>query len=186
MTRLLRATELVGHPVITLQGESEFEVKDVVFHAASGTVLGFTLRHPGFLGRPVRHQALPWEGVRGVGRDAVMIPSADVLDGGFDAGSGDDVLGDRVLTDDGTDLGEVIDVIVEVGSGRADVVGFEVEPSEAVDTQAKRVFIPLPDTISMSGHNVVVPPGAREYVASDLTGFGGSVQQFRDHLRGQG
>jgi uncharacterized protein YrrD len=184
MTRLLRASEVVGHPVVTLTGESDLEVRDVVFAAEKGAVLGFTLRRPGFLGKPLKDCVLPWDGVHGVGRDAVMIPDADALDEATDLPGGDDVLGSRVMTDDGTDLGEVIDVILEIGRSKADVVGFEITPSEALGDHKDDVFLPLPATISMSDEHVMVPAGTRDYVVSDLTGFGGAVERFRDQIGG--
>jgi uncharacterized protein YrrD len=185
VSRLLRASEIIGHPVITLDGESELEVRDVVFAAKPGTLLGFTLRRPGFLGKPVRDCVLPWEAVHGVGRDAVMVTDdRGLVDEGELAG-GDDVIGSKVLTDDGTVLGEVVDVIVEVLEHEADVVGFEVHPSEALGEHSDDVFLPLPSTIAMSGEHVMVPDGTREYVTSDLTGFGGAVERFRDQIEGK-
>jgi uncharacterized protein YrrD len=184
MTRLLRASDVIGHPVITLGGESDLEVRDVVFAADPGAILGFTLRRPGFLGKPLKHCILPWSGVHGVGQDAVMVPDDQAVDESEDLPGGYDIIGSRVLTDDGTDLGEVVDVIVELGGDKADVVGFEVDPSEALGDHKDAVFLPLPATISMSGEHVMVPAGARDYVASDLTGFGGAVERFRDQIGG--
>jgi uncharacterized protein YrrD len=184
VSRLLRASQLVGHPVVTLGGESGLEIKDVVFDAASGSVCGFTLRKPGFLGKPRKDTALPWRGVHGVGRDAVMISGPDAFDEAFGDSDGDEVLGSKVLTDDGSELGEVTDVVVEVGDGKADVVGFEMAPGEALHADADHVFVPLPDTIAVSNENVIVPSGTREYVTGDLTGFGGAVERFRSQIGG--
>lgn len=183
MNRLLRASEVIGHPVITLTGECELEVRHVVFDADQGTVLGFTLRRPGFLGKPLDDRVLPLSGVHGLGRDAVMVPDDDAFDDPAGLPGGDEILGSRVMTDDGTELGEVIDVIIEVNGGDADVVGFEVHPSEALEHDDE-VFLPVSATISMSGEHVMVPAGTRDYVASDLTGFGGAVERFREQIGG--
>jgi sporulation protein YlmC with PRC-barrel domain len=184
VSRLLRASQLVGHPVITLGGESGLEIKDVVFEAASGSICGFTLRQPGFLGKPKKDTSLPWRRVHRVGRDAVMIENRDAFADGFDGAQGDDVMGVKVLTDDGAEVGEITDVIVEVGESSGDVVGFEMAPGEALRSDADHVFMPMPDTISISGEHIVVPSGARDYVASDLTGFGGAVEKFRSQIGG--
>jgi uncharacterized protein YrrD len=184
MSRLLRASEIIGHPVITLDGESELEVRDVVFAAEPGSLLGFTLRRPGFLGKPVRDCVLPCKAVHGVGRDAVMVTDDKSLINERELAGGDDILGAKVLTEAGTELGEVVDVIVAIVEGEADVVGFEVSPSEALGERSDDVFLPLPSTIAMSGEHVVVPDGTRDYVTSDLTGFGGAVERFRDQIEG--
>jgi uncharacterized protein YrrD len=180
---LLRATELIGRPVVTLGGESDLEVKDVVFSIISGRILGFTLRKPGLLGGPV-DQHLPWTEVHGLGPDAVMVPGPDALGTGDELlADGDDVIGDRVMTESGTDLGEVLEVVVATGR-RAEVVGFEIEPSAVVRSDhAANAFIPLPDTLSISGENVIVPDSTTDYIGDDLAGFGSAVTEFRSRLR---
>lgn len=184
--RLLRAHELTGQPVVTLGGELAGEIKDVVFERSGGHIAGFTLRNPGLFSR-ARKDSLPWEGVHGVGRDAVMILDPDVLVPTKElaprkqARKGN-VLDVRVLTDSGRDLGRVVDVVLQGGAG-LEVVGYEVEASEALGTAGRRVFIPLPDTVAVSGENLIVPAAAAEFVSEDLAGFGAAVDEFRQRLR---
>ncbi len=182
MTRLLRATSLIGRPVVTLAGESPLEIRDIIFDRTAGDILGFTLRKHGFLGSPVKEQ-LAWSDVHGLGPDAVMVGADDVFSEETSlAESGGDVLGDRVMTEGGTDLGEVVEVIISSGRS-ADVVGFEIEPAEDLqDGDGHNVFIPLPDTVSLSGDNVIVPDTATAYIRDDLSGFGGAVTEFRSQL----
>jgi len=179
--RLVRATDLTGLPVVTLGGDRELEVKDVVFDKAAGGITGFTLRKPGLLGGPQK-RVLPIAGVVAVGKDAVIISDDDVfVPQEALAASGDDVIGDRVLSDDGTDLGKVVDVIASVEGGAADIVGFEVEASEALATDGQRVYLPLPAAMAISGEAVVVPAAVKDYASQDFTGFGGSVDAYRKH-----
>jgi sporulation protein YlmC with PRC-barrel domain len=96
---------------------------------------------------------------------------------------GRDVLGSRVITEEGKDLGKVVDVIIEVAEV-ADVVGYEIEPTESVNKDGRRLLIPLPDTLSVSGEALMVPDEALEFVADDLAGFGASVEAFRSRLSG--
>lgn len=182
MTRLLRASTLIGRPVVTLGGDSPLEIKDIVFDRSAGKVLGFTLRKHGLLGSPVKTQ-LRSSAVHGLGPDAVMIADLDAFEEQSDlVGSGGDVLSDRVMTENGTDLGEVVEVIISAGRG-ADVVGFEIEPAEGIrGSSGDNVFIPLPDAVSVSGENVIVPDTARDYIRDDLSGFGGAVADFRSQL----
>lgn len=183
---LLRARELTGRPVVTLGGELVAEIKDIVFERAGGRIAGFTLRNPGLFSR-ARKDALPWEGVHGVGRDAVMVPDESVLLATKELASRKearkgDVLDDRVLTDNGRDLGRVVDVVLQSGT-ELDVVGYEVEASEALGSAGRRVFIPLPDTVAVSGEHLIVPATATEFVSEDLAGFGAAVDAFRARLR---
>lgn len=183
---LLRARELAGRPVVTLGGELEAEIKDVVFESDGGRIAGFTLRNEGLFSR-ARKDALPWRAVHGVGRNAVMIRDAEQL---VPAGElapkkvarKGNVLEDRVLTDSGRELGTVVDVVLQGGAG-LEVVGYEIEASAALGTAGRRVLIPLPDTVSVSGENLIVPASAAEFVSEDLSGFGAAVDEFRSRLR---
>jgi uncharacterized protein YrrD len=183
---LLRTSELVGRPVVTLGGELVAEIKDIVFESTGGRIAGFTLRNPGLFSRS-RKDSLPWSEVYGVGRDAVMVSDEAVLVAAKELAPRKqarkaDVLEDRVLTDNGRDLGRVVDVVLHCGT-RLEVVGYEVEASEALGTAGRRVLIPLPDTVAVSGENLIVPAAATEFVSEDLAGFGAAVDAFRAKLR---
>jgi uncharacterized protein YrrD len=183
---LLRASELVGRPVVTLSGDFIAEIKDIVFERAGGRIAGFTLRNPGLFSRS-RKDSLPWTGVHALGRDAVMVPDETVLIAAKELAPRKqarraDVLEDRVLTDNGRDLGRVVDVVLHSGAS-LDVVGYEVAASETLGTAGRRVLIPLPDTVAVSGEHLIVPAAATEFVSEDLAGFGAAVDAFRAKLR---
>ena len=183
---LLRASELIGRAVVTLSGDLVAEIKDIVFERTGGRIAGFTLRNRGLFSR-ARKDALPWDGVHGAGRDAVMVPDETVLIAAKELAPRKqarkaDVLQDRVLTDNGRDLGRVVDVVLH-GGASLEVVGYEVEASEALGTAGRRVLIPLPDTVAVSGENLIVPAAATEFVSEDLAGFGAAVDAFRARLR---
>jgi uncharacterized protein YrrD len=189
MSVLMRATEIIKRPVVTLAGEDVAEVKDVVYAGRQGGgIAGFTLNGRGLFAGPLK-LALPWSGVHGLGAAAVMIASADalaerdqVLDRAPEPSGGGDVLGSTVLTDTGVSLGQVSDVIIEVGE-TADVVGYEIDSSESLGRDRRRVLIPLPDTISVSVESLIVPAAAVDFVCDDLAGFGAAVDAFRQRLR---
>ncbi len=196
MSRLMRTSEIAKRPVVTMAGEDVAQIKDVIHTSGQGAVGGFTLAGRGLFAGPL-DTALPWGSVAALGSDAVMIadqnalqPLQSVLEASRKSagGAGGDVLGSRVLTDTGTDLGKVVDVIVEVtiGAGAScDVVGYEIEASEALGTQGTKLLIPLPDTMAASGQHLIVPAGAKEFVRDDLAGFGAAVQEFRTSLGGK-
>jgi sporulation protein YlmC with PRC-barrel domain len=188
MSVLMRASEIAKRPVVTFAGEDVAQVKDIVYAPGGGEVGGFALNGRGLLAGPLK-ESLPWAAIAALGRDAVMISDASVLDSGKEmleeAGAGGDILGSRVLTDAGVDLGKVVDVIIEVIDGpgtHADVVGYEIDPSEAMNTGGARVLIPLLDTLAASGEHLIVPAAAQDFVSHDLAGFGAAVEAFRAQL----
>ncbi len=193
MSRLMRTSEITKRPVVTTAGNDIAQIKDVVYAADGGSVHGFTLAGRGLFSGPLS-EVLTWTSVAALGADAVMIADEKALrdraslfgaDGAPSAARAD-VLGSRVLTDAGTDLGLVVDVIVEVhGAGdECDVVGYEIEASEALENSGTKVLMPLPDTIAASGENLIVPASAKDFVRHDLAGFGAAVAEFRTQLAG--
>ncbi len=130
--RLLRAGEIIRMPVVTIDGgEDVAEVKDVVYDDANHQLVGFTLNKRGWF-RGTLSDVLDATQIAAVGDDAVMVDSdTDVsapvaaADAAALGGGGDDVLGDSVITTDGTVLGTVSGVIVSAGQ-RPAAVGYEV------------------------------------------------------------
>lgn len=187
MTLLVRARELIGRPVVTLGGTDVAEVKDVLYRVSIGRMIGFSLNARGFLGGPLG-TGLRWSEVHGLGRDAVMVsgeeafrPLSELLDG-TDPGDRD-VLGDRVFTDRGVELGVVTDVVFAVES-QAKVVGYEIGDLKVRGpSPGRKAFIPAPDTVSVSGEALVVPNAATDYLRDDLAGLGAAVEEFRARLR---
>ncbi len=197
MSTLVRASELAKRPVVTFAGEDVAQVKDVVFALGGGEISAFTLAGRGLFAGPLK-SVLPWEAVAGLGPDAVMIASEDALrpvaemfgdaPGAGAAGSGD-VIRSEVLTDDGTSLGRVVDVVIGIrdgGGGQGDVVGYEIDPAESLGRGKQPLLIPLPDTMAASGQHLIVPAAARNYLTDNLAGFGSAVDSFRTQMSGSG
>lgn len=191
--RLMRTSEVTKLPVVTFAGEAVAQVKDVVYAADGGSVDGFTLAGRGVFAGPLK-QGLAWGAVEALGADALMIrdesvmePTKELVDRSRRGeGSAGNVLGSRVLSDGGVDLGSVHDVVIAVEAGGVcDVVGYEVKASEALTTQGELVLVPLPDTIAASGEHLMVPASAKDFVRQDLSGFGAAVDAFRSQLRGE-
>ena len=129
MTRL---TEALGRKVVDVADATSLgTVSGFVVHPGEPRLAALRLRRPGGRGT-----TLPWSRVRAVGPDAVMVRSA-VDRGGDDAeeteeGAGlskhavrhGEVLGKRVLTDLGYEVGEVTDAEFDPESGA--LLGFFV------------------------------------------------------------
>jgi uncharacterized protein YrrD len=186
---LARATELVGKPVVSAStGDVLADVKDVIYSAGEGRLLGFSLNKRGFLAGPAK-DVLPWAQVSAVGRDAVMVDGPESLVGPKDArpevGSpapNRNVIGNAVMSDAGQELGKVTDLVVDTDHG--DVIGYELGGSVVEGLRGGRhLLIPLPEQLSVSGTTLMVPAAVQEFVRDDLSGFGSAVEEFRARLR---
>lgn len=200
MSTLLRATALAKLPVVTFAGEDIAQVKDILYAADGGQISAFTLAGRSLFSGPLK-LALPWAGVTGLGSDAVIIESDQQLvpldnvlsgagsDGGRRAGvNRGDIIKSQVLTDQGTALGVVSDVIIGTGRHRnaqADVIGYEIEPAETLGRGQQRLLIPLPATMSASGEHLMVPAAAADFLTDNLTGFEATVATFRAQIGAQ-
>jgi uncharacterized protein YrrD len=180
MTRLVRAAELIGAPVITLdEGAVIGEVRDVLFDPQRVRFLGFTLRGVGLLSPPLIG-LLPAAGIRSVGRDAVMVGSDAVVVRDEDdlhstLGEHQDAVGQTVVTDSGAAIGRIADLVLEIDAGRAAVVGCAVRRPDG-----REMVVPLADELGLSwGEPIVVPAGASEHVASGLTGLREALDRAR-------
>jgi uncharacterized protein YrrD len=187
MSLLVRASELVGQPVVTLDGDDVAEVKDVVLGLDQACLVGFTLRGRGFLSGPLK-RSLPWHSVHAVGREAVMVEHDDALveeDSLREApADGQEVLQIDVMSDTGDRLGHVLDVIVTTGSP-ANVVGFEIEATGEMARQGQHLLLPADEMVSVSDRALIVPEAAKQFVRDDLTGFGAGVEEYRNQLQGE-
>ncbi|MFC8274128.1 PRC-barrel domain-containing protein [Streptomyces sp. NPDC057271] len=172
MNFLIRAGDVVGRPVLTLHGDAIAQVKDVVLAPETGRVRAFTLSGRGMLSGPLK-EAIPWSAVHALGRDAVMVADRDALREAADmasgTGGGADMLGTRVLTQEGEDVGKVTDVVLDVTAEEARLVGYEVR----LDRHGEKgtVLVPVSAPVVVSAENVLVPAAALRSPPADLAEF---------------
>lgn len=147
---------------------------------ASDRLMGFTLNKRGrFAGR--LKSVLSTASVAAIGPDAVMVDSESSIEDEApddadlrDLVSARPVLGNRVLSADGTDLGEVGAVILSTGDEPC-AVGYELRTEGRSDT----TFVPISAQMSLSGDNLVLPVEATDFVRNDLAGFGAAIASYR-------
>jgi sporulation protein YlmC with PRC-barrel domain len=174
-TRYIRANELVGRRVVTLAGDSDHEVQDLMLDPRDRRRIdAVALREPGLLGG-LHKSLLPIDAVRAIGPDAVMV-DPDAEHGQPDdqrLGARDTLEGLRVLTDDGAALGTITDAVVESGDGQIRLVAVELgtDSDDQGDDDAVR-YLALPDDLVLSDEALIVPAAVAERVCTstdDLT-----------------
>ncbi|MDQ0402053.1 PRC-barrel domain-containing protein [Streptomyces sp. NBC_01723] len=182
MNELMAARSITTRPVVTLGGDAVAHVKDTVCDAAASRITGFTLTGRGLLSGPLK-DGLPWAAVSSLGHDAVMIRDRRGLVNAAAMTARQQplrarLLGARVLTEAGAEVGTVLDVVVEGGTaGR--VVGFRVAASRRFvpgpARHRRRVYVPRGGTLSVTGRALVLPEDAVRHIADDLPGFSSLV-----------
>lgn len=180
MTNVMRATELIGLPVVSItSGEDVAEVRDVVYDSDRHRLIGFTLNKRGlFSGR--MKDVLPAEALAAIGANAVMVANESAItESGTpraldEPGAAKSVIGNRALSADGNELGEVVGVIFTTGATPA-AVGYEVDPTDNAD----HVFIPISEQMALSDDNLLLPADVTDFIRNDLAGFGAAVVAYR-------
>lgn len=189
MNNVIRASDLIGLPVVSIAcGDDIAEIRDVVYDAGEHRLVGFTLNKRGLFAGRMR-DTLPATLVEAIGADAVMVTDESVItqaddDGDVLAESSDaaPVIGNRVISADGNDLGEVVGVILSTGDS-TEAVGYEIASEDRDDN----VFVPISAQMAVSEENLMVPAEATDFVRNDLAGFGAAVESYRSlSLQGDG
>lgn len=186
MTRIVRAGDLIGMPVVTLdEGRIVGEVRDVLFDPRQSTFVGFTLRGRGLLSSPLIGY-MPGPAIGSIGRDAVMLESESLLERGRDAirrqiADHREVPGSEVVTESGAELGSISDIVLEIGPADVVVVGYCVERSDG-----RELIVPAPDTTIDWDEALVVPDGVETQSAEGLVGFSEILEQLRQSRSGIG
>jgi sporulation protein YlmC with PRC-barrel domain len=204
---VVRAQDLIGLPVVSIgSGEALAEIRDVVYDGEEHVLVGFTLNSPGLLARRLS-SVLAAASVAAIGPDAVMVSDDSAVrdgpDGGHraegDSSGGDDerdgnaeatgptdlrgarpVLGNRVLSGDGIDLGEVVAVVLATAdTPRA--VGYEVSTSDR-----GTAYVPISSQIALSGENLLLQAGTDDLVETDLAGFAATLDSHQGSGEGAG
>ncbi|GAA4979612.1 PRC-barrel domain-containing protein [Streptomyces hyderabadensis] len=191
MNELMTARSLTTRPVVTLGGDAVAQVKDTVCDAAAARITGFTLTGRGLLSGPLQ-EGLPWSAVHALGHDAVMIRDrrglvAAAAMTAHRQNLRSRLLGSRVVTEAGAEIGTVLDVVVEGGTGGR-VVGFRVAANRRfVPGRARhrrRVYVPRGATLTVTGRALVLAEEAVGHVADDLPGFTALVAGVPGRWRG--
>jgi uncharacterized protein YrrD len=125
---MIRATELTGRAVVDIDAAEKLGTIDKIILDPDGRqVAGFSVTQPGFHFPGTKaHVLIPSSGVHAIGPDAVTIRQSAVVGG--DTGRletlprGSDVIGRKVVSEDGRFLGKVSDVLIDRADGR--IVGY--------------------------------------------------------------
>ncbi len=109
----MRFSQAKGHQVVsTNDADTIGKVDGFVVDTGTAKVVALHLKKT-----PGDGDLLSWADLKAFGTDAVTVESASLLAKASDAAKGQDVVGSRILTEDGEELGEVKDVEFDTADG---------------------------------------------------------------------
>ncbi|WP_295815750.1 PRC-barrel domain-containing protein [uncultured Deinococcus sp.] len=157
---MIKGKDILGRPIVAVSnGEKIDTVHDVVFDHNANQVLALLVDEGGWFSSA---KAVPFGSIRSFGEDAVMIGSADDITTSREDGQLKEALeakhsliGMKLLTSDGQDLGRIADVYFDDTTGR--VEGYEATGGLFSDLSSGRTFVPAPEQVQIGEDAAIVP-----------------------------
>ncbi|MEF2279696.1 PRC-barrel domain-containing protein [Deinococcus sp. YIM 134068] len=157
---MLKGKELLGRPIIAIESGEKIEtVRDLVFDHQANEVLGLLVDEGGWFRAA---KVVPFEAIRSIGEDAIMIGSPEEITSTREDGRLADVLdsktslvGMTLLTTDGQNLGKIADVFFDERTGQ--VEGYEATGGIFSDLSSGRTFVPAPENVQIGQDAAIVP-----------------------------
>ncbi|RYG48286.1 hypothetical protein EON79_04940 [bacterium] len=178
---------LIGMPVVTLDdGERKGTVHDVVYSAQEGRLLYLTVPVGGSLFGGGSTLLLDAHNIRSVGADAITVDLAsslvqqdrDVRKVAEESGEG--IVGKKIMTEDGDNLGTVVDVLLDVDDHK--IVAYEVSGGIWSDLMRGQTDVPASVVVSIGKDVIVVPNNVKAEVERPSGGFLGFTSSAQEKL----
>lgn len=179
--------EMMKMPVISLSdGATLGEVLDVIYNPTQGRLIAVTIPVGGGLFGGGKTLLLRTEDIFSIGQDAITVkdPNAarevDRSAKDFGNEAGEAVIGKRLMTEDGSFLGNVVDVLIDRESRR--IVAYEVSGGTWNDLMRGQTDVPVEHITSIGTDVVIVPTSVKDHVDEVSGGLIGTAQVAGEKL----
>ncbi len=185
---MIKGKDILGRHIVAIDsGQRLDSVHDLIFDHQANEVLGLLVDEGGWFRAA---KVVPFEMVRSIGEDAIMIDSADHVTTTRDDSRLADVLDSKVsligmtlLTTDGQDLGKIADVYFDEKTGK--VEGYEATGGLFSDLSNGRTFVPAPDEVQIGADTAIVPLSvASAMQEQEPGGLKGAFSSAGDSIKG--
>ncbi len=185
---MIKATELLGrHVVTTAEGTRIAKVHDLIFDYDANELAALLIDEGGWFRAA---QVVPYSAVRSLGEEVVMVESDAAVINASDneriktllEGQQKILVGLKLLTTDGRDLGRIADVYIDPLSGQ--VLGYEATGGLFADLSSGRTFVPAPHSIQIGTDAAIVPPSiVNAMQETEPGGIKGTFKRVSDSVK---
>lgn len=185
---MIKGKEILNRSIVAVStGEKIDRVHDVIFDHQANQVLGLLVDEGGWFSAA---KVVPFDRIRSVGEDAIMIGAADDVTTTREDGrlkealnSKTSLIGLTLLTTDGQNLGRIADVFFDEHTGR--VEGYEATGGLFADLSSGRTFVPAPESVQIGADTAIVPIGvAQAMQEQEDGGIKGALNSAGESLSG--
>ncbi|WP_029481266.1 PRC-barrel domain-containing protein, partial [Deinococcus marmoris] len=185
---MIKGKDILGRHIVAIDsGQRIDNVHDLIFDHQANEVLGLLVDEGGWFRAA---KVVPFEMIRSIGEDAIMIDSADHVTTTRDDDRLADVLDSKIsligmtlLTTDGQDLGKIADVYFDEKTGK--VEGYEATGGLFSDLSNGRTFVPAPENVQIGEHAAIVPVSvAAAMQEQEPGGLKGAFSSAGDSIKG--
>lgn len=185
---LVKSSEVIGSKVITIQGGKNIEnVDDIIYDPEDNQVRALVVNSGGLFSDA---QVIMMEDVKSIGQDAIMVESDQVLKSvdKIPPTISEIVKNDihlthkDVVTEDGTDLGSISDIIFDSNSGK--VEEFEVSQGRLENIRSGKKTISIDKIVTVGEDDIIVSGYTEQEVRKQAQsgGLQGTINQAMDTL----
>jgi uncharacterized protein YrrD len=183
-----KAREIIGLPVITFnRGTKIYDVQDLIVDPERRQVLALVVSERAFFHSA---RAIPFGRISAIGSDSVIVPDGKaVIDVDRDKvlkslDNDQLVKGLKVLTDDGSKLGEIADMLIDTKTG--EIRGYYVSQGRALSMGQGLRWLPAGSVISAGQRVAYVPAEVAKDFESQSGGLANALDQAGNRLRDAG
>ena len=162
---MYKGSDFIGKTIVSHDtGQREGSIKRLLLNPEHNSVVGFVVQS-----RTKATEILPIERVKAVGARVVLISQAadttrpDSLSNGTSIGD-DEFFAKQIeiLTDDGRDLGTIVDVYIDTESGK--IVGYATKNSDYKAQWGSELYVPMMQEIKVGKEILFVPATTVEHM----------------------
>ncbi|MDQ3015032.1 MAG: PRC-barrel domain-containing protein [bacterium] len=182
---MTKGKHIIGKTIITLDtGEIIDKVQDVIFDSQNNKIMAFLVDEGGMMKSA---RVLPFENAKRIGEDSITVESINAVVSAervrsiqeFVA-SNNILIGTKVMTEDGKNLGKINDVVFNEITGM--IEGYEVTGGMFADAVSGSSFLPSPKTINIGRDVAFVPSNVITLMDNQEGGLKQMFQTTKDKV----
>ncbi len=186
---MYKGKNIIGKPIVSIEsGEMLDKIRDIFFDAQNKKILGFLADEGGLLSSA---RILPFESVHVIGPDGILVPTADAITRAKDAAHAEAIMnednvvvGTKIMTDDGKDLGKINDIFFDELTGT--IEGYEVTGGIFADAVSGKSYLPSPGSFRIGKDVAFVPPETTALIEGQVGGLEAMTTKAQETLRMEG